>query len=224
MVVIPQILRQARLSGSDRHITALSSNVTVKSQSILPQAEVETTHATTPDNTVLDDIHGALAAKGVLPREHLLDGGYPSAEQLVSIQSEHGIDDVWAATACTAGVPEAGPRIVGVQEVNVTLHTNDKAPLLALSSLIKSPIVSKIMLPAAYHYQAIPMVTVVYQPLAQAGAENLDTNWASVAHLDNDRRSKHQCHQQATVPPFQPIHPGMDHLAQALDDRYSGLM
>jgi len=87
-----------------------------------------------------------------------------------------------------------------------------------------SAIVSKIMLPAAYHYQAIPTVTVVYQPLAQVGAENLDINRASVAHLGNDRRSKHQCHQQATVPPFQPIHPGMDHLAQVLDDRYSGLM
>ena len=55
---------------------------------------VETTLATVPDNTVLADIHSALAAKQLLPREHLLDGGYPSAEQLVSSRSEHGIDVV----------------------------------------------------------------------------------------------------------------------------------
>jgi transposase len=55
---------------------------------------VETTLATTPDNTVLDTIHTALAAKKVVPGQHLLDGGYPSSEQLVTSQTEHAIDVV----------------------------------------------------------------------------------------------------------------------------------
>jgi transposase len=55
---------------------------------------VETTPATSPDNTILDTIHTTLAAKQMLPREHVLDGGYPSSEQLVRSQTEHGIDVV----------------------------------------------------------------------------------------------------------------------------------
>ena len=36
-------------------------------------------------------IHTALAAKGLLPGDHLLDAGYVDAELLVDSQSEHGV-------------------------------------------------------------------------------------------------------------------------------------
>lgn len=53
---------------------------------------VQTTPATTPDREQLPSIHQALAAKGLLPAEHLVDAGYPDAEILVSSQTEHGIE------------------------------------------------------------------------------------------------------------------------------------
>jgi hypothetical protein len=37
-------------------------------------------------------IHQALAAKGLLPGEHLVDAGYVSADHLVTSQQRHGID------------------------------------------------------------------------------------------------------------------------------------
>jgi transposase len=52
---------------------------------------VETTPATTQDSDVTATIHTALAAKGLLPAEHLLDEGYVDAEHLVTSQDEHGV-------------------------------------------------------------------------------------------------------------------------------------
>jgi transposase len=51
---------------------------------------VQTTPATTPDREQLPGIHRALARKGLLPSEHLVDAGYPDAETLVSSEREHG--------------------------------------------------------------------------------------------------------------------------------------
>jgi transposase len=52
---------------------------------------VETTLAVTADVAQTAPIHTALAAKGLLPGDHLLDAGYVDAELLVDSQSEHGV-------------------------------------------------------------------------------------------------------------------------------------
>jgi transposase len=68
---------------------------------------VLTTPATIPDDTVLPAIHTWLAAKGLLPCEHLVDCGYTNADNLLSSQTEHGVriigpvadDPSWQARA-----------------------------------------------------------------------------------------------------------------------------
>jgi transposase len=52
---------------------------------------VETTPATTPDCEQLPTIHRALARKELLPREHLVDAGYPDAAVLADSQRKHGV-------------------------------------------------------------------------------------------------------------------------------------
>lgn len=52
---------------------------------------VHTSIATGPDYDALEPIHAALAAKDLLPAEHLVDAGYPDADALVSSQQQ-GID------------------------------------------------------------------------------------------------------------------------------------
>ena len=53
---------------------------------------VETTNAVVQDVDMAETIHAALAAKGVPPSEHLLDGGYIDADLLVQAQQELGIE------------------------------------------------------------------------------------------------------------------------------------
>jgi DDE family transposase len=53
---------------------------------------VETTPATEQDTTAMPRIHAALATKQLLPRQHFVDAGYPSAELLAASQSDFGID------------------------------------------------------------------------------------------------------------------------------------
>jgi len=55
---------------------------------------VATTPATTSDNVMVEPIHQALASKALLPKEHLLDGGYVDADQLVVSAQQHGVDVV----------------------------------------------------------------------------------------------------------------------------------
>jgi transposase len=52
---------------------------------------VETTPATTPDDQQLPAIHAILAAKGLLPRAHVVDAGYTSSETLVHSQRDYGV-------------------------------------------------------------------------------------------------------------------------------------
>ena len=52
---------------------------------------VETTPAVAADVDQTAPIHTALAAKGLLPGDHLLDAGYVDAELLVGSRSEHGV-------------------------------------------------------------------------------------------------------------------------------------
>lgn len=53
---------------------------------------VETTPATTQDEQMTDPIHQALAAKNLLPREHLLDRGYVATNVLIDSQEKHGVE------------------------------------------------------------------------------------------------------------------------------------
>jgi len=52
---------------------------------------VETTDATVPDSQMTEPIHAHLDQPGLLPGEHLVDSGYPSAELLASSQADYGI-------------------------------------------------------------------------------------------------------------------------------------
>ncbi|MGH3901228.1 MAG: transposase, partial [Pseudonocardiaceae bacterium] len=63
---------------------------------------VETTDATVPDNQMTEPIHTRLAGRGLLPAEHYVDSGYPSAELLVSSLASFGISLVTPMLADTS--------------------------------------------------------------------------------------------------------------------------
>jgi transposase len=52
---------------------------------------VATTDASVPDVAMTEPIHAELARRGVLPAEHYLDSGYPSADLLISSRTDYGI-------------------------------------------------------------------------------------------------------------------------------------
>jgi hypothetical protein len=52
---------------------------------------VTTTAATLPDSKALEIVHASLGTRGLLPHEHYLDSGYPSAELIVSSFKQHGV-------------------------------------------------------------------------------------------------------------------------------------
>ncbi|WP_169806582.1 transposase [Microtetraspora malaysiensis] len=52
---------------------------------------VATTDATVPDNQMTDTIHQAFQQRGLVPAEHYLDSGYPSAELLLMARKKYGI-------------------------------------------------------------------------------------------------------------------------------------
>jgi transposase len=54
--------------------------------------DVATTIAPAPDNTVTGEIQARLAARGLLPRAHLVDAGYVAAAHLVSSRATHDCD------------------------------------------------------------------------------------------------------------------------------------
>jgi transposase len=68
---------------------------------------VETTPATTSDDNMAEVIHQSLAAKDLLPTEHLVDKGYTDAGALIESQVQHGValmgpvadDPSWQARA-----------------------------------------------------------------------------------------------------------------------------
>jgi transposase len=61
-----------------------------------------TTPATTPDWHAPEPILTALAAKALLPDEHLLDAGYVDSEVIVTSQSEHGVHVIGPVPADTS--------------------------------------------------------------------------------------------------------------------------
>ncbi len=54
--------------------------------------DVATTPAPVPDNTVTGAVQSRLAARGLAPREHLVDAGYVSAAHLVGSRTTHDCD------------------------------------------------------------------------------------------------------------------------------------
>lgn len=70
--------------------------------------QVETTPATVPDHAVLDAVHEHLSTKALLPREHVVDGGYVHAELLVRSQQAHGVELWGPAHPDTAWQAQAG--------------------------------------------------------------------------------------------------------------------
>ncbi len=52
---------------------------------------VVTTDATVNDAAVVEDVHDCLAGKDLMPREHLLDAGYTSAELLMTAPAARGV-------------------------------------------------------------------------------------------------------------------------------------
>jgi transposase len=55
---------------------------------------VETTLATTQDEQMTNTIHQRLAAKALLPQEHLIDRGYVTTNILMDSQQQHGVEVV----------------------------------------------------------------------------------------------------------------------------------
>jgi transposase len=53
---------------------------------------VETAPATESDVAALTPIHRALATKALLPAQHLVDAGYPTADHLVTSRATYGVD------------------------------------------------------------------------------------------------------------------------------------
>ncbi|GAA2764843.1 hypothetical protein GCM10010103_38840 [Streptomyces paradoxus] len=52
---------------------------------------VATTASTVPDTKALDGIHQQMQRRGLLPGEHYLDSGYPSADLIVKSRQSYGI-------------------------------------------------------------------------------------------------------------------------------------
>jgi len=69
---------------------------------------VETTDATVPDSQMTARVHARLAGRGLLPDEHYVDSGYPSAELLVSSLASFGIALVTPMLADTSPQARAG--------------------------------------------------------------------------------------------------------------------
>lgn len=64
--------------------------------------DVQTTPATTPDSAMTSVIQQQVAARGLLPREHLVDSAYVTAADLVASQTERQVDLVGPAPADTS--------------------------------------------------------------------------------------------------------------------------
>ena len=79
--------RQTEWTGYKAHLTE-----TCDEQSPHLITNVETTPATTPDGAVTDIIHTHLAEKELLPNVHIVDAGYVDVDELVTGQTDHGVE------------------------------------------------------------------------------------------------------------------------------------
>jgi transposase len=69
---------------------------------------VATTDATVPDSAMTKPIHHALARRRLLPTEHYVDSGYPSAELVADAYRDHGIALISPLLADTSRQARAG--------------------------------------------------------------------------------------------------------------------
>jgi transposase len=81
------VKRATEWSGYKAHVTETCDDT-------LPHlvTHVETTAATEPDVNTLDAIHAGLAAKALLPAQHLVDAGYPRGQSLVIARRDYQVD------------------------------------------------------------------------------------------------------------------------------------
>lgn len=79
--------RSTTWTGYKVHITE-----TCEADSVHLITNVETTHAHLSDVDRTEPIHEALAAKGLLPSEHIVDAGYVDGDLLISSKLEYGVD------------------------------------------------------------------------------------------------------------------------------------
>jgi transposase len=78
--------REVEWVGSKVHLTE-----TCEAETPHLIVHVETTPATTPDDHLVESVHAALAQRGLLPTEHLVDKGYTDAQVLVDSQQTYGV-------------------------------------------------------------------------------------------------------------------------------------
>ena len=71
---------------------------------------VHTTPAPVKEVTVLEDIHAALAARNLLPQEHLVDNGYVDAEQIHHARRDYGMEITGPVGATTIREQVAGTQ------------------------------------------------------------------------------------------------------------------
>jgi transposase len=97
--------------------TGYKVHVTETCDAELPHVitNVETTPATTSDFVMTPVIQDHLAARDLLPGEHIVDSGYVTASHLVTSQSEHGIDLVAPAPDEASWQAKAGQGFAGSQ-------------------------------------------------------------------------------------------------------------
>lgn len=84
---------------------------------------VSTTDATVPDARMTEKIHVALAGRGLLPAEHYLDSGYPSAALVIESLSRWGVTLVTPLLADTSRQARAG---AGYDRAGFTLDFDSK--------------------------------------------------------------------------------------------------
>lgn len=72
--------------------------------------EVVTTDATTPDGSVLEELHEDEAAHEILPHQHLMDMGYVDAEVLAESQRRSHVDLVGPVMSDTSWASKAAER------------------------------------------------------------------------------------------------------------------
>lgn len=81
------IKRQTAWTGYKVHLTE-----TCGSEEPHLITHVVTTEATQQDTEIVDDLHDALAAKAMLPDEHILDRGYSDSASIVTAIDKHDIE------------------------------------------------------------------------------------------------------------------------------------
>jgi transposase len=90
--------------------TCQSEDDTAPDDELLPHivTNVATTDASVPDTAMTTPIHADLARRGLLPDEHLVDSGYPSADLLVESADRYGITLVTPMLADVSAQARAG--------------------------------------------------------------------------------------------------------------------